>query len=65
MNDELVVMDANVNDHERLVGSFYDAYWSTIAWWKDSNETLSIHYGLYEKNIKTNKEAIYLSLIHI
>lgn len=46
-------------DHEKLVGKFYDDYWSSIVWWKDSDETLSIHYGFYEKDIKTRKEAMY------
>ena len=52
-------MNVNISNHEQLVGSFYDSYWPAIAWWKDSDETLSIHYGLYEKHIKTRKEAMY------
>ena len=46
-------------DHEQLVGSFYDNYWPTINCWRDTDETLSIHYGLYEKGIRTRKEAMY------
>jgi ubiquinone/menaquinone biosynthesis C-methylase UbiE len=49
----------DTSGHEKLVGSFYDDYWSAIAWWKDADETLSIHYGLYDKGIKTRKEALY------
>ncbi|GAG13149.1 unnamed protein product, partial [marine sediment metagenome] len=52
-------MDINRNNHEQLVGNFYDSYWPTIAWWKNSDETLSIHYGLYEKHIQTRTEAMY------
>jgi len=48
-----------INANEQVVGEYYDAIWSEFARWWCAEETLGLHYALYEKGITSFKEAVY------
>jgi len=48
-----------LNEHEKIVGEFYDNVWPEFVRWWYAEETLGLHYAFYEDGIKSFKEAVY------
>lgn len=48
-----------INEDEQQIGQYYDEWWPDLNKYGSVTDTLSIHYGYYEKGVKSHKQAVY------
>lgn len=51
-------MGVEASSHEKDIAEYYESTWSDFVKWMKTDKSLGLHFGYYEKGIRTYEEAV-------